>query len=123
MTDTIDIKWCVEELDLYTDLRWHDTHSCFDFAQMLYDNLTGMGIEAHIQAPRNDTDVHHWVFVPANNKHYDAYSLHIDGDGHEDWRDLAYWHQLSMQEGYNWHEAFITPQSESIQISISEQNL
>tara|TARA_R110000824_G_scaffold166271_3_gene343051 strand:+ start:157 stop:1443 length:1287 start_codon:yes stop_codon:yes gene_type:complete len=115
----IDINQYVEELDLYAALNEnHDTHSCFDFAEMLHSNLTDDNIEAEIQAPKNDTTVHRWVYVPANNKHYDAYSLYYDGDGEEDWRNLAYWDELA---DVDWHEAFITPQSQSVRISFASE--
>tara|TARA_R110002153_G_scaffold87689_1_gene216579 strand:+ start:1859 stop:2293 length:435 start_codon:yes stop_codon:yes gene_type:complete len=122
----ININDHVEELDLYAAMSGqHDTHSCFDFAEMLHSNLTASGIEAEIQAPKNDTTMHRWVYVPENNKHYDAYSLYNDGDGEEDWRNLSYWYQLSNTEdphtgeNIDWHEEHITPQSESVRMDNS----
>ena len=113
----IDINLYVEDLELYANIEeYHDTHSCFDFAEMLHSNLTDDNIEAEIQAPEDDIYTHRWVYVPANNKHYDAYSLFIDGDGEEDWRDLAYWYILE-KEGLG---KDITPESQSVSMAAEE---
>ena len=90
--ESFDIHWYIDDsLEDYIDESMHDTHSCFDFAEMLYANLVADGIEAEIQAPSKEVTAHRWVYVPKTGLCYDAYTLDIEEDGTEDWKTLSFW--------------------------------